>query len=281
MSASISLSPVVTWVILGIIIFVALFIFFRHTFKKIIVPCVCLITGAPKTGKTLLSVKLSTKDYISRYIKWWIKTKIFRRKIEMPLFYTNGYVNFGFIWRRLNKNIRKINLDTLMRDFRFAYGSVIFIQECSLLADNMDFNNKTRNINLSLFNKLIGHSTKGGALYYDTQSPLDTHYSIKRVASTFFFIEKSINFLLFRVLYVRECINQDIGVNTFQEDTTDTMKKVLIPFWYYKRYNRYEYSYLTDELPVTEEKYNDDTKELVSFNPLYMDLGDKRKKGDK
>lgn len=271
----------VIWIILIAIIVIALIVFYKHTFKKLLVPCVCLITGAPKTGKTLLSVKLSTKDYIHRYIIWWIKTKIFRKKIEMPLFYTNGYVNFGKIWHKLDANIRKVTLDTLMRDTRFAYGSVILIQECSLLADNMDFNNKVRNVQLSLFNKIIGHSTKGGALYYDTQSSFDTHYSIKRVASTFFFIEKSKNFFLFRILYVRECINQDIGVNTFQSDTDDTMKLVFVPFWYYKRYNRYEYSYLTDDLEVSNELYNSDTKELTSFNPLYNELGDKRKKGDK
>ena len=55
-------------------------------------------------------------------------------------------------------------------------------------------------INLSLFNKLIAHETRGGAIYYDTQSILDSHYSIKRVASTYLFIQKNINFFLFHVI---------------------------------------------------------------------------------
>ena len=268
------------WTLIIAAIVIAVIIMYRKTFKKIKEPSVCLITGGVKTGKSLLSVKLSTKNYIKRWIKWWLVVKILRRKKEEPLYYTNCYINFGKIWKKLNKNIRYITKDHLLRDSRFKYGSVIYIQEASLLADNMDYNNKERNVDLSLYNKLIGHMTRGGVIYYDTQSPLDCHYSIKRVCSTYFFIQKSVDFFFFRILYVRELINQENGVNAFDSDADDTMKLVFVGRWYYKRYNRYEYSYLTDDLDAKNVPYDYNTRELLSFNPLYVKRGDKRKKGD-
>ena len=58
-------------------------------------------------------------------------------------------------------------------------------------------------------------------------------------------------------------------MNNFNTDSTDTMKKVFVPFWYYKKYNCYEYSYITDNLPlVPNEPYKKDT--LISFNKDYV-----------
>lgn len=148
------------------------------------------------------------------------------------------------------------------------------------MADNMDYNNQERNVELSLYNKLIAHETRGGALYYDTQNALDNHYSIKRVASSFYFIQKNRNFLLFHVLWVREMISQDLGSNDFNDDIDTTTRKVLIPFWYHHKYDRYEFSYLTDDLPLDDEKPVFQSG-ITSFNPLYNKLGDKRKKETK
>ena len=266
-------------VLLLFIVIVVLIVYFivRKNFKHIKVPSVCLITGGVKTGKSLLSVNLSTKDYIRRYRAWHFATKFLRKKIEMPLYYTNCYIKFGWLHKKLNNNIRYINLDLLNREIRFNYKSVIYLQECSLLADNMDFNNKERNVDLSLFNKLIAHETRGGSLYYDTQSILDSHYSIKRVCSTYLFIQKNYNFLLFHVLYVREMINTENGVNNFDDDVDFTTRKVIIPFWYHKRYDRYEYSYLTDKLDtkLPQQYFH---KGLVSFNDLYRDKALKQPK---
>ena len=272
-----------TILIITILVLIAWFAF-RKNFKFLKVPSVCLITGGVKTGKTQLSVYLSQKDYKKKHRKWWILTKIFKKKVEEPLYYTNCVVSFRSLKKKkphkLDKNIRFISLDHLNREIRFNYKSVIYIQESSLMADNMDFNNKERNVDLSLFNKLIAHETRGGTLYYDTQSVLDNHYSMKRVCSTYFFIQKNVNFLLFRVLYVREMINSENGVNNFIDDVDTTTRKVMIPFWYLKRYDRYEYSYLTDDLDTNNQvvpKHNG----VVSFNPLYMERSDKRKKNVK
>lgn len=261
--------------IVGIII---LYFLYRKNFKILKTPSVCLVTGGVKCGKSLLCVNLSKKDYKRRHRKWWFLTHILHRDIEEPLFYTNVTFSFGNYKKRghrLDKNIRAVSLDLLLRKFRFNYGSVIYVQECSLLADNMDYNNKKRNIELSLFNKLIAHETRGGVIYYDTQSILDSHYSIKRVCSTFLFIEKNLNLLLFHILYVREMINQENGINVFADDVETTTRKVLIPFWYHHNYDRYEFSYLTDDLNTSKEKFKR-KQGLVSFNPMYIELSDKR-----
>ena len=265
---------------------IVLYIIYRKNFKILKVPSVCLITGGVKTGKSLLSVHLSIKDYKKRHRKWWFATHILKKNIEEPLYYTNVTISFRNIKylldknsnikpHRLDKNIVRVTLDHLIRAKRFNYKSVIYIQESSLMADSMDFNDKKRNVELSLLNKLIAHETRGGALYYDTQSPLDNHYSQKRVCSSYFFILKNLNLLLFHVLYVREMINTENGVNNFNDDVEFTMRKVLIPFWYHHKYDRYEYSYLTDSLPVGND-YVPVHPGITSFNPLYNELGDKR-----
>ena len=270
--------------IIVIIVVLVLYFAFRKNFKLLKVPSVCLITGGVKTGKSMLSVKLSIKDYRKRHRKWWFATNILHKELEEPLYYTNCSISFGSLKRerphKLDKNIRYISLEHLNRDIRFNYKSVIYIQECSLMADNMDFNNKERNVDLSLFNKLIAHETRGGAVYYDTQSVLDSHYSIKRVCSTYLFIQKNINFLLFHVLYVREMINTENGVNDFNDDVDTTTRKVLVPFWYHHKYDRYEFSYLTDDL-ATNNKPVPRHNGIVSFNDLYVKRSDKRRKDEK
>lgn len=273
------------WIILIAVVAIILYVVYRKHFKILKVPSVCLITGGVKCGKSLLSVKLSIKDFKKRHRKWWFFRHILRdKKKEEPLYYTNVQISFGSIRRkkphRLDRCIRFVPLASLMRQERYNYKSVIYIQEASLMSDNMDFNNKVRNVELSLYAKLIAHETRGGALYVDTQSVLDIHYAFKRVASTYFFIQKNLNLLLFHVLYVREMINTENGVNNFVDDVDTTTRKVLIPFWYHYKYNRYEYSYLTDELTVSDEK-NVKHNGIVSFNPLYMEHADKRKKVQK
>lgn len=264
---------ILVFIALGLFLVLSVWFIYRKNFKKIKTPAVTLITGGVKCGKSLLSVKLAIKDFKKRHRIWWIKTKMFRKILEEPLFYTNCTITFGNLKKhkphRLDDCIRAVTLETLVRDKRFNYGSVIYINEASLMADNMDFANKERNCDLSLFAKLIGHETRGGCLYLDTQSVLDVHYAFKRVSSTYLFIQKNINLLLFHVLYVREMINTENGVNNFEDDVDCTTRKVLIPWWYHHKYDRYEWSYLTDELGVEKSPFIG-KQELKSFNPLYI-----------
>lgn len=286
------MSNIPKWAILIAIVLIAvivLYFVYRKNFKILKVPSVCLITGGVKTGKSLLSVNLAIKDYKKRHRIWWWLTHVFKKDMEEPLFYTNVEIRFKSIKRNkdgeyirthhLDKNIVQVNLDHLMRIKRFNYKSIIYIQESSLMSDNMDWKDEGKNVELSLFNKLIAHETRGGKLYYDTQSPLDNHYSMKRVCSTYFFIQKNLNLLLFHVLYIREMINTENGVNNFTDDVETTTRKVLIPFWYHWKYNRYEFSYLTDDLEK-DNKVAPYHYGVVSFNKLYMERADKRKKAE-
>lgn len=270
-----------------ILLVLVLYFAYRKNFKILKVPSVCLITGGIKTGKSLLSVNLTTKAFKSAHRKWWFITYVMKKEIEEPLYYTNVEVTFGNRKRakrlgakykphKLDRCIVQLTLDQLLRLERFNYGSIIYIQEASLLADNMDFNNKIRNVDLSLFCKLIAHETMGGKMYVDTQSILDVHYAFKRVASTYLFIQKNINFFLFHILYVREMVNTENGVNNFTDDVDTTTRKVLIPFWYHNKYNRYEYSYLTDELDSSKKQFVK-RNGVISFNPLYVERSHKHK----
>lgn len=269
-------------IILSVILAIVLYCIYRKNFKHPVVPCVCLVCGAPKVGKSLLCVKLALKDYKKRHLKWRVR-RFFGKEEEEPLFYTNTAISFGNLKgkkpHKLDANIRAIELEHLLRLKRFNYASVVYIQESSFMADNQDVRSQERNAELSLFNKLYGHETKGGVLYYDTQSTFDNHYSIKRVVSNYFFVQKSLNFILFRVVYIREMINSDIGQNNFEDDIDTTTRKVLVPRWYYHKYDRYYFSYLTDKCPKRAKKPVLYKGGLVSFNPLYRELSVK-KKGD-
>lgn len=261
----------------------------RKNFKPLNVPSFCLITGGVKTGKTKLGTCLAQNDFKKVHRAWSIsnffcKVLHLKNKTEEPLYYTNGQESFGDINakqpHKLDRCIMQLDLDTLLRLERYNYKSIIHIQEGSLMADNMDYNNIEKNVDLSLWCKLIAHMTRGGKVYIDTQSILDLHYSFKRVCSTYLFIQKRVDFFFFDLLYVREMINGENGNNNFNEDVDFTTRKVIVPRWWNHRYNRYEYSYFTDSLPIHNRNFIA-RNGLTSFNPLYRDKADKRPKENK
>lgn len=283
------MSKTITILLIIAVILIVLWFIYRGNFKKITIQCINLITGAPKTGKSLLCADLCARTYKKIHKSWWIKTHIFRKDIEEPLFYTNVLFSFKNIKNRdidstyrrkahkLDKNIRMLETDILKRQKRVAYGSVVYIQESSLTSDNQDYLDNVTNVLQSLFNKLFGHETKGGVLFYDTQNVLDNHYAIKRCTSSFQWIMKSRNFFFFRVLYIRELINADSvssSQNNFNEDVDLSVRKYIVWRWCYKRYDRYYFSYMTDTLPISDLTYVHTKKQLVSFNSLYIKAGE-------
>lgn len=275
--------------IIIILLIISVFWIYKGNFKKITIQTINLITGAPKTGKSLLCADLVTRTYKKIHRQWWIATHIFRKDIEEPLFYTNVLFSFKNIKNRdiseeykrkshrLDKNIRVLETDVLKRQKRIAYKSVVYIQESSLTSDNQDYNDNVINVLQSLFNKLFGHESKGGYLFYDTQNVLDNHYAIKRCTSSYLWIQKSLNLFFFRVLYVREMINGDsmsATSNNFNEDCDFTTRKYIVWRWNYKKYDRYYFSYMTDNLPLSDIQYDHTKKEVISFNPLYVKAGE-------
>ena len=148
-------------------------------FKVYKTPCVGLITGSPKTGKSTLAVYLAVRDYKNSLRVWKrqcffirLKNKIKSDKQDLPekpVLYSNIPLNTDFV---------PLTKDFLTRRKRCPVGSVAYIGEISLVASSQDYKDDKLNQQLLLFFKLIGH--EGCRLYVDTQSIHDVHYSLER-----------------------------------------------------------------------------------------------------
>lgn len=228
------------WLIALVVICIILFILVKY-FKTLKIGSLSLVSGGVKTGKTTLAVYLALREHRRALLRWKIR-KIFGVKEEKPLLYSNIPLKTDFVL---------LDKDYLLRNKRFNYRSTILISEASLFADSQLIKNQDINEQLLLFNKLIGHETKGGTLIYDTQQIQDCHYSIKRSLSSYFYIHHINKWIpFFIVAYVKEYrYSEDNSViGTEQEDIEDTLKMVLIPKSVWRKFDCYCYSILTDDL---------------------------------
>lgn len=253
------------FMIIFIIIAVIFLIWYLRHRKVLRLPNITIITGGVKTGKTTLLVYLGLKKYKSVHRKWWFVSKILRKKVEEPLLYSNFPL----------RNIKYVPItkDLLLRKKRFRYGSVVLISECALVADSQNYKDEFVNESLTIFNKLFGHETKGGFLFYDTQNISDVHYSIKRSCSTYLWIQETRKIPFFLVSKVRELVNSESisSVNVFQEDIDDEIDKfLLISKKTWKKFNCYCYSKFTDELPVEDEIVLNKTGNLTTNQILQI-----------
>lgn len=246
-----------------------------------------MVTGGVKSGKSTFSVYLAITTY-KRSLRS-VKIKNFFRKLlkkdllELPLLYSNVPLGVDYV---------PLTTDMILRSYRFAYGSVIYCQEASLVADSLLIKDKDINLSLLVFNKLIGHETKGGYLIYDTQSIADVHYSIKRSVSNYFYIHHLVKIPFFVIAYVRECIYSEDGsvINAVTKDVEEDLKKVLIPKSVWKKFDCYCLSTLTDERPVATGVVKSNIKSdlkcynIVSFRPelnFHIKKGGKNEKEKK
>lgn len=272
------------YLILFILICVALFFIrrFLKQFKIAKIGSLCLVTGGVKCGKSTLAVSIVRSEFRSRVRSIKIKNffrKFFKKDLfELPLVYSNVPLAMPYV---------PITEDLLLRKTRFVYGSVIYIQEASLVADSQLIKNMDVNEQLLLFNKLIGHETKGGVIIYDTQSISDCHYSIKRCLSEYFYIHHLTKWIpFFLIAYVEEHRYSDDGtvISTSSEDVENNLRKVIIRKSTWKYFDCYSHSVLTDNLPIEKNivennKNTTDLKcsEIVSFRPNFKKLGKEEK----
>ena len=233
--------------ILALVVFVVL----TRKFKKPKIACVALVTGGVKAGKSTFSLALALSKYKSQVRKIRFANffrRIFRKELfEKPLLYSNIPLNCEYV---------PLTDDLLLRKQRFVYRSVIYAQEASLIADSQLIKNLDINQRLLLFNKLIGHETKGGYLIYDTQCINDNHYSVKRCISEYFYIHDTIKWIPFILLcHVRELRYSDDGqeINIYEGDVEESMRTVLVSKHIWKMFDAYCYSVLTDHLPVASD----------------------------
>lgn len=248
-------------------------------FKVPKIPCVALVTGGVKSGKSTLSVYLAIQTYNRVHRRWKIRsffqTLLHKKVDEEPLLYSNIPLAVPYV---------PISLELLQRKVRPRYGSVAYVNEASLVADQMLYKNDELNERLTLFNKLFGHETCGGVLIYDTQCVHDVHYSVKRSLSSYIYVhhlEKRLPFFL--VAQVREeRYSDDTGVvNSYNEDVENSLKKVLIPKRVWKKFDAYCFSCFTDGLPVADNVIEDSTdlkaRNIVSFRQ-YKTINNKENK---
>ena len=256
--------------LIGILIFVI--IKFRKVPK---VGSLVLINGGVKSCKSTFCVYMAFRKYRKNLFVWRIKYALlwffkrlnfrkFKDKAlpEKPLLYSNIPLKVPYV---------PVTLKMLLREERFAYKSVIFLDEASLIADSMSYGDKLTDEQLLLFVKLIGHETHGGTLFINTQSIADMHHAFKKCIDTYFNIHHAIKWVPFFILiWVRECkySYDNNAINTYDSDVEDTLKFVLVPKSTWKKFDQFAFSYFTDDLHYSSEsRIAVDMKvtELVSF----------------
>lgn len=256
---------------------IALCWYIRKNFKVPAFGSLCVTTGGLKTGKSTFSLSLAKRTYKRnlRSVKvrnWFRKlfNKLFHKSYELeelPLFYSTIPVNFPHV---------RLTLDLILRKKRFAYKSVVWIDEATLLADSQLYKDIELNSKLLEWCKLFGHSTKGGCLFFTSHCLSELHMSIRRASSEYFYVNKLVKWIpFFLVAYVREERYSEDGssVNVYEEDVTESLRRVLIPKSVWKDFDCYCYSIMTDDLPV-ESKVIDKLPslkcdEVVSFSPYH------------
>lgn len=245
------------WIILiaALVIFILVF---KHI-KRLKYGNLTLISGGVKTGKTMLSVCLCIKQYKKQLRKWrWKKVLCFlqgKPQPEKPLLYSNmpiGKIEYA-----------PLTLDLITGKERFRYGSVVYFNECSLIVGSKDIKDEDLNDYLLKFFKLCAHETRGGYFFLDTQSPQDLHYTIKRSMSTYYYIYRSVKLPFVSLLWLRENILVDgdttVAIDT-QSDPQDSVVDGGKPMYFriirhkwWRYYDQYAYSVLTDGLPVADK----------------------------
>ena len=251
-----------------ILICVALFFVnkFLKLFKIPKLNSLVLVDGGVKCGKSTLSVHFTIKTFKSNVRK--IKFRNFfarlfgKKQRELPLLYSNVPLAIPYV---------PVTREILLRQERVNYGSVLYLQEASLVADSQLIKDKDMNNQLLLFFKLWGHESHGGTCILDTQQISDLHYSVKRSLSEYIYIHHLVKWIpFFLIAYVVEDRYSDDGtiVTTNTKDTEETLKRIIIPKRTWKYFDCYCFDTLTNDLPVNREVVNNNlqTQDLKAYN---------------
>ena len=254
-----------------IVVLVVMWLVFRKR-KALKEPNVFCITGGVKTGKSTVALHLARKKYKKMLFQWKVKKflcKIFKKTVpEKPLFYSNIKLAFDYV---------PVTREILLRQERIRYKSVMLIDESSLVADSMDFKDYETNYDLKLFNKLYGHETHGGYLYYDTQVMRDNHYAIKRCMNSYLWIHHAVKWVPFVILaQVQELFFSEDGevLNVNSGDVEDQLRWLVIPKSIWKKFDCYTYSVFTDNLPVAEKVVHGSKSDLKT--DYLLELGSQK-----
>lgn len=221
--------------------------YFKHK-KRIQLDTLGFVNGGVKSGKTTLQLYLCFKKYKKVLRRYYARKYLLFKKEKKPVFYSNIPLKIEYT---------PITNDLLERKVNVPYNSVAYIGEFSLVADSMSFksnnkNNDLLNERIMLFFKLCGHQ---GFAYVgvDSQAVADCHYALKRCINKYIWIERSIKWIPFILVYkVRELMYSDdsSSVNTFDEDVEENNKIIIINKRIWKKFDYRCYSSFTDDLPI-------------------------------
>lgn len=234
--------------IILIVIVVIVLIIIGSNKKRLNIDAITLVNGGVKTGKSTLSVYLAIKHYKKALFKWRIR-KLFGKKEDKPLLYSNIPLKCDFVL---------LSNEVLQRVKRISYGSVVYIGEFSLVADNKFFSTATllQRESLMLFIKLFGHETGGkGKLFIDTQAISDLPVDVRRCLNRYLWIERSIKWIPFILVFkVRELIysEDNTSVNVFNSDVEDCVKTLIVFKSIWKKFDYCCYSAFTDGLTKSD-----------------------------
>lgn len=240
--------------------FFVLWLYFRF-FKIPKIKNIVFVDGSLGSGKSFYSVYLAIRLYkrsMRRYriakvvlpmFKFLPAVKRSLEGLEEPLLYSNILLR--------NVKFTPLTKDLLFRqNYRFAYKSVVLIDEMSLMADQFCYRDRIASERLSNFFKLFRHETKGGWMVINSQSTSDLHYSIKYVLSDYLYLHHmNAKFPFFAGIAVQEmayCGDKDGStiVNARLGDIEDALRWVIVPKRYFKYYDTYALSIFTDMLGV-------------------------------
>lgn len=207
------------------------------------------VNGAVKSGKTTVSLYLAKRDYKSRLFKWKVACFFLpkSKRPEKPIFYSNIPIK-GVSYSLLTS-------DLLRRKTRFAYKSVIYLDEASLVAYKDIWRIPNMEMALSLFAKLIAHETRGGAMYFNSQAMGDISVAFRRCVNSYIYVHRLIKWIPFILV---ACVREErysednvAMVQNYDRDIEDPTKYLIIPKHEWKTFDCYCLSKLTDDLPVS------------------------------
>lgn len=268
------------FLIVLIILLVLFLIVYLKWFKVPKMKNVIFVDGSLGTGKSALTVCLAIRMY-KRQVRhhkfrlFFSHLPLFKRwkNDEKPLLYSNIKLR-GIDYVPLTKDL------LVRKNFRYAYKSVVILDEFSLIADQNMYGKKFEEVTerMSEFFKLFRHQTKGGYMFINSQSTSDLNFTLKSVLSDYFYIHsKSSRFVpLIQVLKVQECRysrdNSSLQVNI--DDVEDNLKIMVMLKKWFRYYDTYCHSIFTDMLPVYDDiKHNYKGDSLKTDNLVtYKDM---------
>lgn len=240
---------VVYFILIAVAYFLVLKFLSKFKFPKI--TALAVFTGAVKVGKTGVSLACALSLYRRIRIRWHIKKffqKLFNKPVsEEPLLYSNIPL----------RNVRyfDLTLDHILRKKRFNFGSVVFVDEASLLADcYLSKSNPELNTQLMQFFKLFGHETHMGYCIFNSQQISDLHISLRKCTSQYFYIHstssKWIPFVSFCKMREERYSEDGQTLNTYDNDVEESLKTCIFRKSTFKKYDPCAYSIFTDSLPT-------------------------------